>query len=81
MWLRFTVLARLGRFFGFDTTDITMKVATDPEKRREVEKVLDGIAKKYNIPLRVMGTTLLRAARYEAAIERQGHARQKPENI
>ncbi len=65
VWLRFTIWSRIGRWFGYNPDGIVMKVATDPEKRADVEKVLIPLAKKHHIPLRVMGTTPWRQARDE----------------
>lgn len=65
VWLRFTLLSRIGRGLGYDSDAIVMKVATDPEKRAEVEEALMSLAKQHNIPLSVRGATLWREAQYQ----------------
>lgn len=65
VWLRFTIPSRIGRWLGHDPDGIVMKVATDPEKRWEVEKALIPLAEKHQLPLRVIGATSLRQARDE----------------
>jgi hypothetical protein len=70
VWLRFKPLARLLRWFSIDAKGIAMKVSLDPDARQKNQLTLQQIATKYNIPLRIVGTTLLRSARQEVALEK-----------